>query len=77
MAVDPRSAGFSPDTTFWDVDGIPVSRDRDGAGVEAWDRSEPRPFDPGSLDRNGGLISKSDFFKLVDEVRTKHTNDKR
>lgn len=70
--LDPRSVEFSPEATFWDVDGIPVSRDRANFGVEAWDRPEPRPFDPGSLDRNGGLISKSEFFKLVDEARAAH-----
>lgn len=79
--MDPRSFEFSPKASFWDVDGIPVTRSAGNGGsgvpfVAAWDSEDPRPFPPDSLRRNGGSITKPDFFKLVDEARASRASER-
>jgi hypothetical protein len=58
---------FGESTTFWDVEGIPVTL----AGPEgvpysaAWDTVPPRPFPAASVRHNGAEISRKEFDKLV------------
>ena len=62
---------FPETTTFWDVEGIPVTLNA-GAGVyysAAWDTVPPRKFPPDSVRRNGAQISRTAFDKLVASVR--------
>ncbi len=62
---------FPESTTFWDVEGIPVTL----AGPEgvpysaAWDTVPPRKFPPDSVRRNGGQIPRTQFDKLVASCR--------
>ena len=62
---------FRESTTFWDVEGIPVTL----AGPEgvpysaAWDTVPPRPFPADSVRRNGGEISRTEFDELVASCR--------
>lgn len=62
---------FPESTTFWDVEGIPVTL---AAPPEvpysaAWDTVPPRPFPADSVRRNGGQISRPEFDKLVASFR--------
>jgi hypothetical protein len=62
---------FNERTTFWDVEGIPVTLNG-GEGIPysaAWDSNPPRKFDPDSVRRNGAEISRQQFEALVDSVK--------
>jgi len=55
---------FPPGTAFFDVEGVPVALipgSDGGLSSRAFDRSEPRPFPIGSVDRNGTRISETEF----------------
>jgi hypothetical protein len=61
-----------PSVEVFDVEGIPVSLGNVHGSPfwnTAWDKSEPREFDPGSARRNGAPISWNEFRALVASVR--------
>ena len=71
--LEPREGTmeFPESTTFWDVEGIPVTLNA-GEGVPysaAWDTVPPRKFPPDSVRRNGAEISRTAFDKLVASCR--------
>jgi hypothetical protein len=54
---------LGPDATFFEVDGIPVSR---GDGfVIRFDRMPPETFDVGMVFSEGMTIDKDEFLSLV------------
>ena len=56
---------------LFDVEGIPVSLGNVPGcpfSSAAWDKPEPRVFDPDSARRNGAPISWDEFRELVAEV---------
>jgi|GEM_PF-689791 len=63
---------FPPSVEFFDVEGIPVTLGN-VPGVKfscaAWDKAEPRVFDPVSARRNGAPISEQRFRELFDEYK--------
>jgi hypothetical protein len=65
---------FPERTTFWDVEGIPVTLGgADGVPYSAaWDGEVPRPFPPESVRRNGAQISLDAFNALVASFRAGH-----
>ena len=58
---------FNERTTFWDVEGIPVTLNGpEGVPYSAaWDTMPPRKFDPVSVRHNGAQISRARFEELV------------
>ena len=57
---------------LFDVEGIPVSLGNVPGSPfwnTAWDKSEPRTFDPNSARRNGAPISWDEFRELVAETQ--------
>ena len=58
---------LSPNATFFDVEGIPVSYHEPLSGklCAAWDAEPPRSFNPESMRRNGAPITPIEFVALV------------
>jgi hypothetical protein len=58
---------LSPDATFFDVEGIPVSFNEPLSGMlcAAWDTVPPRKFSFESAERNGAPITPEKFVALV------------
>lgn len=68
---------FPESTTFWDVEGIPVTL----AGPEgvpysaAWDTVPARSFPSDSVRRNGAEITRTEFDRLVATSRGDNAGD--
>ena len=68
-----KAPEFSPDTLFFDVEGIPVTvmagpKATPGMAAAAWDVKPPRRFDPDSARRNGAPIDRAAFLSLLRKV---------
>jgi hypothetical protein len=60
--------------SFWDVEGVPVKLwkpESGGLSCMAFDTDPPRRFSMGSLDRNRSRMSKEEFDKMVESIRSK------
>jgi hypothetical protein len=61
------AALFPLGTSFYEVEGVPVSVDPEGTNARAWDipgsRHFPLPLDPGAA-----LLSEDDFLRRVDAL---------
>lgn len=61
------AALFPLGTSFYEVEGIPVSVDPEGANAKAWDIPGARHF-PLPLDRNATPLSEEDFLRRVEAL---------
>ena len=61
------AALFPLGTSFYDVQGVPVSVDPEGANAKAWDIPGARHF-PLPLDRNAQPVSEEDFLRRVETL---------
>lgn len=59
------AALFPLGTSFYDVEGVPVSVDPEGTNAKAWDIPGARHF-PLPLDRNAEPLSEEDFLRRVE-----------
>jgi hypothetical protein len=61
------AALFPLGTSFYEIQGIPVSVDPEGTHAKAWDIPGARHF-PLPLDRNAEPLSEEDFLRRVDAL---------
>ena len=61
------AALFPLGTSFYDVEGVPVSVDPEGANARAWDIPGSRHF-PLPFDHRATLLSEDDFLRRVDAL---------
>ena len=61
------AALFPLGTSFYEVEGVPVSVDPEGANARAWDIPGSRHF-PLPLDHRAALLSEDDFLRRVDAL---------
>jgi hypothetical protein len=61
------AALFPLGTSFYEVEGVPVSVDPEGTNARAWDISGSRHF-PLSLDPSAEPLSEEDFLRRVDAL---------
>jgi hypothetical protein len=61
------AALFPLGTSFYEVEGVPVSVDPEGTNAKAWDIPGARHF-PLPLDRNAEPLSEEDFLRRVETL---------
>ena len=61
------AALFPLGTSFYEVDGVPISVDPEGTNAKAWDIPGARHF-PLPLDRDAEALSEEDFLRRVEAL---------